>query len=401
MYEFPPTPEAALARLEAVRPMEYAYTRNALNGAVTCLSPYLTHGFLSVPDVARAMFHNHRVGIQHKLIYELGWREYFQHVQEHLGDGIAQSLRAGVLPEEAYTLTLPEDVRHGCTRVPAIDHAIRMLYATGYLHNHARLWLASYIVHLRKVHWRVAADWLYSHLLDGDVASNYLSWQWVAGTGSKKPYLFNAESLEAFAPPAWFSRGTAIDVSYETLEILATNPATVSQAQKNELAWEEPPVLLTPPEGLGLVAPQAEAVAGREVWFVHPWMLGDIPTDLPPDTVVVAALWPELFTQHTWDERRWLFVGERMCALTPHCWWGTQEALLQALSAASAVHTVAHARCLGALGHEAVAWHIRPAPKLFRQLEQAQPSFSRWWVQVNKGVRHLQQLIYPVPTRKL
>jgi deoxyribodipyrimidine photo-lyase len=61
-----------------------------------------------------------------------------------------------------------------------------MLYATGYLHNHARLWLASYLVHLRKVHWRVGADWMYSHLLDGDMASNYLSWQWVSSTGSNK-----------------------------------------------------------------------------------------------------------------------------------------------------------------------------------------------------------------------
>jgi deoxyribodipyrimidine photo-lyase len=399
MYEFPPTPEAAQARLDAVRPMDYAHTRNALNGAVTCLSPYLTHGFLSVPDVARAMFHNHRVGIQHKLIYELGWREYFQHMQQHLGAGIGQSLHEGVLPEEAYSLTLPEDVRHGCTRVPVIDHAIRMLYATGYLHNHARLWLASYIVHLRKVHWRVAADWLYPHLLDGDVASNYLSWQWVAGTGSKKPYLFNAESIEAFAPPAWYSRGTAIDVNYETLEILATNQATVSQAQKNELAWEEPPVLMAPPEALGFVAPQANVVTGREVWLVHPWVLANVPTDAPADAVVVAAMCPEMFAQHPWDERRWLFVGERMAALTPHLWWGAEQDLAHVLSTAKSVHTVAHARFDDLAAHTEVPWQLRPAPKLFRQLEQPYNSFSKWWVQVNKGVRHLQQLIYPLPAR--
>lgn len=400
MYEFPPTPEAAQARLDAVRPMDYAHTRNALNGAVTCLSPYLTHGFLTVPEVARAMFHNHRVGIQHKLIYELGWREYFQHMQQHLGDGIAQSLHAGVLPEDAYAMSLPEDVRHGCTRVPVIDHAIRMLYATGYLHNHARLWLASYIVHLRKVHWRVAADWMYSHLLDGDVASNYLSWQWVAGTGSKKPYLFNAQSIELFAPPAWFSRGTAIDVNYETLEILATNPATVSQAQKNELAWEEPQVLRTPPQALAWQAPQPQTLMGREVWLVHPWVLSNVPSDLPEDVVVVAGLWPELFSHHAWDERRWLFVGERMHALTPHVWWGPVSDWVQALSAAHCVHTVDHVRCEGLLAQAGVPWQVRPAPRLFRQIEQPQSSFSRWWVQVNKGVRHLQQLIYPLPTRK-
>ena len=399
MYEFPPTLEAAQARLDAVRPMDYAHTRNALHGAVTCLSPYLTHGFLSVPDVARAMFHNHRVGIQHKLIYELGWREYFQHLQQHLGPDIGQSLHEGVLPEDAYAMTLPEDVRHGCTRVPVIDHAIRMLYATGYLHNHARLWLASYIVHLRKVHWRVAADWMYPHLLDGDVASNYLSWQWVAGTGSKKPYLFNAESIEAFAPPAWFSRGTAIDVSYETLEILATNQATVSQAQKNELAWEEPPILSEPPEVFGFVPPQADAVAGREVWLVHPWVLANVPLDVPADVVVVASICPEMFSRHPWAEHRWLFVCERMAALTSHRWWGSVQELSLALSAAKSVRTVAHARMDDIVTASDVPWQIRPAPRLFRQLDQPYNSFSKWWVQVNKGVRHLQQLIYPLPTR--
>jgi len=163
MYEFAPTPQAAQARLDLVNPKDYAHTRNALDGAVSHLSPYITHGFLSVPDIAYAMFHRHRLGVQHKFMFELGWREYFQHLHKHHGDGIGESLREGILPDASYKLEMPEDVMHACSRVPVIDHAVRMLYATGYLHNHARLWLASYLVHLRKVHWRVGADWMYSH----------------------------------------------------------------------------------------------------------------------------------------------------------------------------------------------------------------------------------------------
>jgi deoxyribodipyrimidine photolyase len=79
---------------------------------------------------------------------------------------------------------LPADIREATTGVPVVDMAVRTLYATGMLHNHARMWLASYVVHVRKVHWRCGADWLYGHLLDGDLASNHLGWQWVAGTGS-------------------------------------------------------------------------------------------------------------------------------------------------------------------------------------------------------------------------
>ncbi len=397
MYEFAPTPEAAQLRLKHVSPKDYAHSRNALNGAVTHLSPYLTHGFLSVPDVASAMYHQYRVGVQHKLIYELGWREYFQHMHHHLGEGIAQSLHEGVLPDAAYSTELPEDVRHACTRVPAIDTAIRMLYTTGYLHNHARLWLASYIVHLRKVHWRVAADWMYSHLLDGDVASNYLSWQWVAATSSSKPYLFNAEMVEKFAPENWHSRGTSIDASYELMEILASSPATLAQVRKNELAWDEPVVSEQPPAELGFVKPQVETVLGKRVWLVHPWVLADVPADVPPDVVCVAVVFAEHTQAHPWNTLRWHFVGERMGEMTPHRWFASAPEVLQALSGAHSVHTVAHL-CLPDFTHSQV--QLRPAPRLFRQLDKPMDSFSKWWVQVNKNVRHLQQLVYPLPTRK-
>lgn len=396
MYEFQPTPEAAQMRLDHVSPKDYAQTRNALDGAVTLLSPYLTHGFLTVPDVAYVMYHQHRLGVQHKLIYELGWREYFQHMHHHLADGIAESIHEGVLPESDYSKHLPEDVRFACTRVPVIDNAIRMLYATGYLHNHARLWLASYIVHLRKVHWRVAADWMYSHLLDGDLASNYLSWQWVAGTGSSKPYLFTAESIEKFAPSGWFSRGTAIDVSYELMEILASNQATVAQVSANEMAWDEPEVLALPPQALGFTKPKADVVAGKHVWLVHPWLLADLPTDLPADVVCVALVFEEFAREHPWNALRWNFVGQRMSSLTKHCWFGSHEEVLQALMQAQSVETEAHL-CLPDLSSASV--QLRAAPRLFRHIDKPMDSFSKWWIQANNNVRHLQQLVYPLPSR--
>jgi deoxyribodipyrimidine photo-lyase len=76
-------------------------------------------------------------------------------------------------------------------------------------------------VHVRHVHWRAGADWLVAHLLDGDLASNHLSWQWVAGTFSSKPYLFDAANVAHWAPPAWHSPGTAIDRPRDELERIA------------------------------------------------------------------------------------------------------------------------------------------------------------------------------------
>jgi deoxyribodipyrimidine photo-lyase len=170
-----PTRQAALKRLAAVRPGDYARSRNHIEGAVTGLSPYLSHGLLNLPEVLKGVLESGPLTVGHKLVYELGWREFFRHVWAHEGDGILESLHEGPLPEAAYARELPEDIRCASTGVPVIDQAVRTLYATGTLHNHARMWLASYVVHLRRVHWRAGADWLVAHLLDGDLASNHLS----------------------------------------------------------------------------------------------------------------------------------------------------------------------------------------------------------------------------------
>ena len=179
---------------------------------------------MSLPEVLAGVAARHALAVQHRFVYELGWRAYFRHVWQLRGDGILQSLHGGPLPDDTYATELPADIRQGCTGVPAIDEAVRTLHTTGMLHNHARMWLASYVVHLRKVHWRCGAEWLYGHLLDGDLASNHLSWQWVAGTGSHKPYLFNADNVAKYAPAPWHSPGSVVDVSYETLDHLARRP---------------------------------------------------------------------------------------------------------------------------------------------------------------------------------
>ncbi|MBU6436259.1 MAG: deoxyribodipyrimidine photolyase, partial [Betaproteobacteria bacterium] len=199
LTEFEPTPAAAHARLARLNPARYARTRNHLDGAVSGLSPYITHGLLSVRDALSALAARHPLSYQDKIVAEFAWREFFAHVWQREGDGILADLGAPPWGGD-YARVLPPDVRSARTGVPAIDSAVRTLYATGYLHNHARMWLASYVVHYRKVHWRVAADWMVGHLLDGDLASNHLSWQWVAGTFSTKPYVFNAENVARYAP---------------------------------------------------------------------------------------------------------------------------------------------------------------------------------------------------------
>jgi deoxyribodipyrimidine photo-lyase len=68
----------------------------------------------------------------------------------------------------------------------------------GYVHNHGRLWFAAYLVHWLKIDWREAADWFENYLIDGDKASNHLSWQWIASLFSSRPYFFNKENLARY-----------------------------------------------------------------------------------------------------------------------------------------------------------------------------------------------------------
>lgn len=376
--EFEPSPAAARARLEAVRPDAYARTRNRLDGAVTRLSPYITHGFLSLPQVHAALSERHALPRDHKLVFELAWREYFRHVWWHDGDGILESFHEGPLPESAYAQPLPPDLERGATGVPVVDRAVRQLVDTGWLHNHARMWLASYAVHVRKLHWRTGADWMLGHLLDGDLASNHLSWQWVAGTGSHKPYLFNAENVARYAPPDWHSPGTVIDTSYEQLDRIARSPRPAG-VRAAPVSGPGTPATAAAHPGPGFSAPSAEVVRGRDVWVIHPWALADPPADLPADAVRIALADAQWHARWPWSAARWAFVATRMQALCSRpgdgLWWGSGPELVLALRAARSVRAVDDPHLGGLLG----PFDPDPQPRLFDWPARRCGSFSQFW----------------------
>ena len=389
-----PTLAAAHARIAAVRPAAYARTRNALDGAVSGLSPYITHGFVTLADVLTGVAARHPLDVQHKFVYELGWRDYFRHVWQQRGDGILRSLHEGLLPDDAYARELPADIREARTGVPVVDEAVRMLHATGLLHNHARMWLASYVVHVRKVHWRAGADWLYAHLLDGDLASNHLSWQWVAGTGSTKPYLFNADNVARYAPASWHSPGSVIDTSYEALDRMARQSAAPRPADDGAPCARppqaEPRLRTEPPDALGTTAPDAADVAGRDVWLNHPWNLGPPPATLAADTLVLGVFVADFHRAWPWSERRWHFVGSRMAELAEKRWHGDAAAIGAALKDARSVRSSdePHMSPWLARWAECVA-----APALFPAVERRCDSFSQWWTRASRGLHTAADLL--------
>jgi deoxyribodipyrimidine photo-lyase len=191
---------AAVERLAGIEPLAYAQTRNHVAGAVTMLSPWIRHGVLSLAEVRdAALAKATRPEDALKLVSELGWRDYWRQVHDAIGDAILTDIEPpAATPRRQPVDRMPDDVLEARTGMACIDAFVRRLHDTGWLHNHERMWLASWLVHVRGVHWRAGADWFLRHLLDGDPASNHLSWQWIAGTFSAKPYLFNRENLETF-----------------------------------------------------------------------------------------------------------------------------------------------------------------------------------------------------------
>jgi deoxyribodipyrimidine photo-lyase len=82
------------------------------------------------------------------------------------------------------------------------------LTATGYLHNHARMWAASIWIFTLRLPWEAGADLFLRHLLDGDPASNTLSWRWVAGLQTPgKHYLATAENIARYTEGRFAPKG--------------------------------------------------------------------------------------------------------------------------------------------------------------------------------------------------
>lgn len=204
-------------RINEIDPIAYAQTRNFSNGHVTYLSPYISRGVISGRQIIESIANNGFSSVQsEKLIQELAWREYFQRVWQHLDDDIFDDIyhyNNGVKHRQ-----VQKAIIDGNTGIEAIDTAIREFYSTGYMHNHVRMYVASITCNIGKAYWQMPSQWMYYHLLDGDLASNACSWQWVAGSFSSKKYYCNQENINQYTLSN--QRETFLDTSYEVLHMM-------------------------------------------------------------------------------------------------------------------------------------------------------------------------------------
>jgi deoxyribodipyrimidine photo-lyase len=168
----------------------YAEGRNALDGqGVSRLSPHLRFGEITPRQISAALFarypHPLEVpGVEH-FLRELGWREFGAYLLYHDPQSGTEPLnpRFAAFPWR----DAPNDLsawQRGETGIPVVDAAMRSLWATGWMHNRARMIVASFLTKNLLIDWRCGADWFMDTLVDADLASNTAGWQWTAGTGA-------------------------------------------------------------------------------------------------------------------------------------------------------------------------------------------------------------------------
>ncbi len=234
--QFPTHYDAILGQIDQVDPVEYGKTRNYLNGQVTRLSPYISRGVISVKQVLdQVLSRGYDPREISAFIKELAWREYFQRTWQVLGDDLFDDIR--ISRTRITRKQMPAALAKGQTGIVAIDQAVRELMNTGYMHNHLRMYVASIACNIGHSHWPEAAKWMYYHLLDGDLASNTCSWQWVSGYFSSKPYYCNQENINKFTGIQQHS--SFLDTTYDSLPCMKT-PSVLEEGFNLQLETKLP-----------------------------------------------------------------------------------------------------------------------------------------------------------------
>lgn len=355
-----------LKRIDAIDPKRYDQTRNYLDGAVTWLSPYITHGVINTHTVAMRVLEKHPESACYRLLYELAWREYFHRVWQEREHAIFRDIHN---PQEGVeSVCIPRSIAAASTGIEVLDEGIQGLMTHGWMHNHLRMWVAGIVCNTASTAWPAPAKWLYYHLLDGDLASNTLSWQWVAGTFSHKKYIANQDNMNKYSRTA--QHGTWLDVDYDTLAKLAVPEVLKSRVSELDLTQNIPgkPV----PKSVSSAESGRDGSIGlRSLWNLNPeWMSdqADVPQVLFIERQHIDQ-WP--MAPHRWD-----FILHWVNQLGIDVWVGSVEELVELEATGVRFVREEYPACNHWPGHATErVFHFGVPEKNYR-------SFSQFWKQV-------------------
>ena len=214
-FSFEATRAAGLARLAQFAPRtghDYAAHRNADEGPgqrqnVSMLSPWLRFRLLTEEEVLAATLQRFNLGTSEKFVQEVFWRAYFKGYLETRPSIWTDYVQA--VSQLEHTADCRRAIA-GETGIDCFDAWVTELKQTGYLHNHARMWFASIWIFTLRLPWQLGADVMYRHLIDGDPASNTLSWRWVGGLHTRgKTYLARPDNIARYTNDRFQPKGLA------------------------------------------------------------------------------------------------------------------------------------------------------------------------------------------------
>jgi deoxyribodipyrimidine photo-lyase len=116
-------------------------------------------------------------------VRQLCWRDFHHQVLAARPDLPRRDYR-GRGDRWRRSVRLAEAWRQGRTGYPIVDAGMRQLGREGFMHNRARMIVASFLTKTLYLDWRLGAAHFERLLVDADLANNSGNWQWMAGTGN-------------------------------------------------------------------------------------------------------------------------------------------------------------------------------------------------------------------------
>ena len=163
---------------------------------VSCLSPYITHRLITEYETVKKVLLKHPFQKVDKFIQEIFWRIYWKgwlELRPKVWSDFTGDLK-GINEDDNYKKAI-----NGETQIKCFNDWVEELKENNYLHNHTRMWFASIWIFTLNLPWQKGAEFFIKNLLDGDAASNTLSWRWVAGLQTKgKHYVAQSWNINKF-----------------------------------------------------------------------------------------------------------------------------------------------------------------------------------------------------------
>lgn len=233
--------------------LKYYRINQDVSEKTSLLSPYLRWGEISVK---RLYYELTQLSIEKPTLSsmiasfqrELIWRDFAYHLLYHFPNTIVENHKPQFnnfpwIQHEDYFRAWTK----GKTGYPIVDAGMRQLWQIGFMHNRVRMIVGSFLVKHLLIDWRQGERWFWDTLVDADLASNVMNWQWVAGSGADaSPYfrIFNPLlQAQKFDPKAeyikrWVPELQCVDIQ-SILEMKLLSERTMGIYPKEIVKHEE------------------------------------------------------------------------------------------------------------------------------------------------------------------